>query len=109
MQVLERVDDLGSVALDLELMQSLSPLEQLVHTLVLTQFQQDVYVLGVFEEVLELTYVGVLDAPVDLDLAHELLLGTALCKAGLLDDLGCMYVLCLGIYEFPTLGEASFS
>ena len=50
-QVLERIDDLLGVALDLKLVESLPPLEKLVHALVLTKFEQNIYILAVFEEV----------------------------------------------------------
>lgn len=69
-QVLECADDLHGVALHLELVQTLSAFEQLIHALVMAQFQQDVDVLGIFKEMLELANVLVFDTPVDLDLAH---------------------------------------
>jgi hypothetical protein len=80
MQVLQCVNNLHSVALDFKLMQPLPAFEKFVHALVLTQLKQDVDVLRVFEEVLELADVGVLDASVNFDLAHQLLLRAALCQ-----------------------------
>lgn len=50
MHILERPDDLDGVALDLDLVQTLPPPEQLVHRLVLAELQQNVHVLVVFEE-----------------------------------------------------------
>jgi len=69
-QVLERLDDLHSVTLYFQLVQTLPAFEQFVHGLVLAKLQQNVNVLGIFEEMLELTNMEVLDAAVDLDLAH---------------------------------------
>ena len=46
--------------------------------MVLAEFEQDVYILAVLEEVLKVAHIRMLDAAVDLDLTHELLLGTAL-------------------------------
>lgn len=85
-QVLESLDDLHGVALHFQLVQTLSSFEQFVHGLVLAKFQQDVNVLGILEEVLELTNMEVLDAAVDLDLAHQLLLGSTFGQARLLND-----------------------
>ncbi len=42
----------------------------------MAQLQQYVHILAILEEVLELHNVLVSDAPVDLDLTHELLLGS---------------------------------
>ena len=69
-QILKCRNDLGGVALDFEFVQPLPPLEQLVKGLVLAQLQEDVDVLAVLEEVLEVAHIHVVDAPVDLDLAH---------------------------------------
>ena len=51
--------------------------------------------------------MGVLDAAMDLDLAHELLLGTTLRQTALLNNLGSVHKLCLSIYEFEALREAT--
>ena len=77
-QILESLNDLKCVALDLQLMKSLAPLDQFVHALVLTQLKQYVHILAVFKEMLEQADMVVLDGPVNLDLTHQLLLGSAL-------------------------------
>jgi len=77
-QVLERVDHLEGVALDFKFVQSLSSSQQLVHALVLAELEKDIHVFAIFEEVLELYDILVLDRPVDLDLRHQLLFGTTL-------------------------------
>jgi len=61
-------------------MQPLSPPEQLIETLILTQLEQNVYIVGVLEEVLELHHVLMLDRSVYFDLAHELLFGSGFCE-----------------------------
>ena len=81
MEVLESVDDLDRVTLNLQFVQPLPPLQQLIHALVLAQLQKNVDIFGIFEEVLELTNMVVLDAPVDFDFAHKLLLCATLCEA----------------------------
>ena len=53
--------------------------------------------------------MGMLDAPVDLDLTHELLLGATLRQAALLNDFGCVHELGLGIDEFEALRETTFA
>jgi len=54
----------------------LSPFEQFVETVVLTQLKQDIHILDVFEKVHKLGYIIVLDRSVDLDFTHQLLLGS---------------------------------
>lgn len=51
----------------------------------------------------------VLDAPMDLDLAHQLLLGPTLGQRRLLDDLRRVDVVCLGVDELPALGEPALA
>ena len=68
-------DNLTGVALDLKLMQTLTPLQKLIETLVVAELKQDIDTLAVFEKVLKLGNVLVLDRAVDLNLTHELLLG----------------------------------
>ena len=69
-QVLQCLDDLQSVALHLKLMESLPSLKQFIHTLVLAEFQQDVYIFSVFKEVLEETDIAMFDGTMDLDFTH---------------------------------------
>lgn len=45
MQVLKSIDDLGHPALDLNFMKSFSSTQQLIESLVLTDFQNDIYIL----------------------------------------------------------------
>jgi hypothetical protein len=59
-------------------MKSLSPFEQVIKGLILANFKQNVYVLCVFEKMLELADELVLQTPVDFDFGHQFLLGTAL-------------------------------
>lgn len=79
-QILDSCADLGDVALDFKLMQTLSATKQLVETLVLTQLEQDVNILSILEKMLEAHNVVVMKTPVDLDLRHQFLLGSALSK-----------------------------
>lgn len=50
-----------------------------------------------------------LDTPVDLDLTHELLLGSALGERGFLDDFCRVHEHRLRIDELETLCEAAFA
>lgn len=109
MQVLQGVDDLHRVALDLKLVEPLTPLQKLVHRLVRAKFKQDVHILAVFEEMLEVAHILVLDTAVDFNLAHELLLGATLRERRLLDDLGRGDEIRLGIDEFEAFREATFA
>ena len=108
-QVLERMDDLLSVALDFELMQALTPLQELIHTLVLAELEEDVHIFAVLEEMQELGHVRMLDRPVNFDFAHELLLGPASLQRGLLDNFGRAYRLRVHLHELVAFGEAALA
>ena len=58
---------------------------------------------------LKLAHVAVLNAPVNFDLAHQLLLCSAFGQAGLLNDLGSMDIIGFSIDEFPTFGKPSLA
>jgi len=75
----------------------------------LAELEQDVNILGVFEKVLELDDVEVLNGSMDLDLAHKLLLGPTLGEGCFLNYLGCSHLLGVLLHELVTLGKASFS
>lgn len=60
-KVLERVDYLDNVTLDLEFHESLSSFDEFVESLVGTKFKQDVDIFGVFEDMLELDDVDVVE------------------------------------------------
>ena len=88
-------------------MESLTALKQLVHALVLAQFEKDVNILTVFKEVLKMAHIIVFDAAVNLYLAHQFLLGSTLGQTGLLDDLGRVDEGGVGIDEFVALRKAT--
>ena len=90
-------------------MQTLAPLQQLVHALILTELKKNVNVLAILEEMLELAHISMLDTSVNLDLTHELLFGAALGQARFVDELSCVHESSLGINEFVNLGESTFS
>lgn len=70
-------------------MEALTSAKKLVQALVLTQFQEDVDVFSIFEEVLEAYDVVVVQTAVDFDFRHKLLLGPALGQSGLGDNFCC--------------------
>jgi len=88
-QVPHCVANLNNIALDLELNQSLSSPEQFVQRLTLAEFENNVNVLGILEEVLEANDVAVVKGAVNFDLAHELLLCSRLRQSRLVDYFGC--------------------
>ena len=69
-QILQSIHDLQCVALHLEFVQSFPALEQVVQRLILANFQQDVNIFRVLEEMLELADVLVLETPVNFDFTH---------------------------------------
>ena len=62
----------------------------------------------VFEEVLELAHKWVLDALVDPDLRHQLLLGSGLCERGFLDELAREHSFSFVTDKLIALCKASF-
>jgi hypothetical protein len=108
-EVLEGVDNLNRVALHLQFVQTLPPPKQLVHALVRAQLQQNIHVLGVFEEVLKLNHSRVVNGPMNFNFTHQLLLGSTLGQGGLLDDFARGEDLCLLVNHFVALGETSFA
>ena len=77
--------------------------------MVLTKFQEDVYVLCILEEVLEADDVVVMERSVDLDLGHELLLGTSLGERRLGNDFRSRNSLVFQVRELKASGEATLS
>jgi len=76
-QVLESIYNLHGIALDLQLVQSLPPFEELIHALVMAKFEQNVNIVTILKEMHKLRYIDMLNRPMNLDLAHQLLLGSA--------------------------------
>ena len=78
MKVLDSSADLVNIALDFKLVEALTSSQKLIKALVLTQFEKDVDVLSVLEEVLETNDVVLMKRSVNFDLGHQLLFGTSL-------------------------------
>ena len=108
-QVLEGINDLHGVTLDFQLMESLASLKQFIQTLVLTKLEKYVNAFRVLKEVHELAHIRMLHRTMDLDLRHQLLLGSASLKRGLVDDLGSTDTLRFALNELIALGEATFA
>ena len=109
MKVFERIDDLHGVALHFKFMKPLSSFQQFIHALILAQFQQNVNIFSIFEEMLELAYINMLDASVDFDFAHQLLFSPTFGKTRLLNYLCSVHIICVRIDKLPTFCKSSFS
>lgn len=109
MEVLEGSNDLNDVALHLQLVEPLSSSYQLVQRLVGAQLEQDVNVFIVLKEMFEPNDVSVVKRSVDLNLAHEFLLSSALGQGCFWDNLGGRDSLVVDVRELIALGEASLS
>ena len=108
-KVLDSGADLVHVALDLQFMESLPSSEQLVERLILAQLEQNIDVLGIFEEVLEANDVVVVEGPVDLDLRHEFLLGSCFGQSGLRDNFGRRDSLVFEVCELKAARKSSLA
>ena len=109
MKILYSRADLVQIALNFDLMKALSASQKLIKGLVLAQFQKDVHVFGIFEEMFEADDVVVMKTTMDLYLRHELLLRTRLRQRGLGNDLGGRDSLSLKVCEFIALSEATLA
>ena len=108
-QVFHSGADLVYVALDFELVKALTATQQFVEGLVLAQLEQDVHILSVLEEVLEADDVVLVKGAMDLDLGHQLLLGSSLGEGGLGNYLGSGDSLVFEVGEFEAASETSLS
>lgn len=86
-EVLECLDDLNGVAKGFEFGDALATLDELVEGLMRAEFEENVDVFMIFEDVLELDDVGVMQALVDFDFGYEFLPSTVLHERVLWDDL----------------------
>jgi hypothetical protein len=77
--------------------------------LIRAHLEQDVNVIDVFEKVLELAHVVMLQTPVNLNFRHQLLLGTTLSQTCFLNQLASMEVLRLLIQKLVALGKPTFT
>ena len=77
-QILNCITDLNGVALNLQLVKSSSSPQKFVKSLALAEFEDDVYILSILEEMLEAHNVAMMEGSVDLNLTHQLLLGSRL-------------------------------
>ena len=109
MQVLQSTDNLRRIALDFQFVQSFTAFEQFVHTLVLAEFQKDIHTFTILEKVLEVTDVGMLDTPVNLDFTHKFLFGATFGQTRLQNDFGCVHKRGISIDEFVAFGKATLS
>jgi len=75
-QVLNGITDLNDVALNLQLVKSSSSPQKFVQSLTLAEFKDDVDIVSILEEMLEAHNVGMMEGSVDLNLTHQLLLGS---------------------------------
>ena len=75
----------------------------------MANFEQDVDVLAVFKEVHKLSHICVLHRAMDLDLAHQLLLGSAALEGRLLNDLGSRDGLGVALHKFIALREPTLT
>jgi hypothetical protein len=90
-------------------MQSLSSFQQVIHRLIRTHLQQDVHVIDVFKKVLELAHIVMLQAPVNLNLRHQLLFSATLSQTCFLNQFASMKVLGLLIQKFIALCKPTFT
>jgi hypothetical protein len=90
-------------------MQTLASLQQFVHRLVGTKFEQNVDILVVLKKMVKLCHVLVSHTAVNLNFTHELLLGPTFGETFLVDDLGSLDLLGVGILEFEASGKTSLA
>jgi len=90
-------------------MKSLSSSDQLIQSLIRTQFQQNINIFIILKEMLESNYICIMEGPMNLNLTHKFLLGSTLGQRGLSNDLCSTDSFIIKICEFITFSEPSFS
>ena len=90
-------------------MKSLSSSDQLIQSLIRTQFQQNINIFIILKEMLESNYICIMEGPMNLNLTHKFLLGSTLGQRGLSNDLSSTDSFIIKICEFITFSEPSFS
>jgi hypothetical protein len=68
---------------------ALSAAQKFIQSLILAELQQNVDIFCVFKEMLETHNVVLVQATMDLDLRHKLLLGARLGQGCFRDNFGC--------------------
>ena len=109
MKIFQSTYDLHSVALDFELVESFPSFKKLVETLVMAQLKQYINVFSIFEEMLELYHMLMLNTSMDLNFTHQLLFSATFSKWGFQDDFSCVYSFGLHILEFIAFCKTSFT
>jgi len=77
--------------------------------LVSAELEENVDVLGVFEEVFEADNVVVVEGAMDLNFGHQLCLGTTFSERRFHDDLGSLDLFVFEVRHFVALRKASLS
>jgi len=108
-KVFDSCANLVDVALYFKLVKAFASSEQFVQWLVLAQLKKDVNVLRIFEEVFEPDDVVVVQAAMNFDFGHQLLLCSALGKWWLENDFGSLHFFVVQVCKLVALGEASFA
>lgn len=75
----------------------------------MANFEQNVHILTVFKEVHELCHIAMLHRTMDLDLTHQLLLGSAALEGRLLNNLGSRDGLRVTLDELIALRESTLT
>ena len=116
MHILDALDELVDVVASLNLMQAFAPLDQVGKRLVLTDVQHNIHILFIFEVAIEAHDILVVQRPVDLNLARELLSRLCPGKIGLRDTFespsGRLMLFSLdrlNPFHLVALGETTFS
>jgi hypothetical protein len=101
--------NLIEIALHFNFVKALSAAQKFIQSLILAELQQYIDIFSVLEEMLEPHDVVLVQATMDLDLGHELLLGAWLGEWGLRDHLGSWNSLSFQVRELVALSETTLS
>ena len=108
-EMLQCIDNLHCVALNFKFMESLSSFEEFVQALIMAELQQNVHTLRVLKKVHELSYICVLDRPVDFNFTHQLLLSPASSERSFQDDFCGSNLLRFTLHKLVALCESTLA
>ncbi len=100
---------LSKIVSHFDIRKSFPALQHVVHTQIGAEFEQDVHILLVLKVSFEFHHRRMTHCPMNLNLTHQLLLGSGLGKAGLHDHLSSIVDIALCVCELITTGKSAFS
>jgi len=108
-QILQCNHNLLHIALNFKLCESLPPFDKFIQRVIRAQFQQDINVLVIFEDVLESDNVLMIETLVNFNFRNKFLPCSVLRESLLWDDFSSNNLLCLQVCDFVAFSETTLT